>query len=65
MINISFSVSNLIENLFFDQIEHVVHYDDKDLLNTQIFSKLNSSKGCLQKKYCPEGDIGTYRREGG
>ena len=37
MINISFSVSNLIENLFFDQIEHVVHYDDKDLLNTQIF----------------------------
>ena len=36
MTNISFSVSNLLENLVFDQIEHYVHYDDQNLVNTQI-----------------------------
>ena len=25
----------------------------------------NDHEGCLQKKNCPEGDIGTYKREGG
>ena len=37
MTNISFSVTNLMKNLIIDQIEHVVHHDDKNLLNTQIF----------------------------
>ena len=37
MTNISFSACNLIENLIIDQIEHVVHYDDTNLVNTQIF----------------------------
>ena len=37
MTSISFSVSNLMENLIFEQIEHSVHYDDKNLVNTQIF----------------------------
>ena len=37
MTNITFSACNLIERLIIDQIEHVVHYDDKNLVNTQIF----------------------------
>ena len=37
MTNISFSACNLIESLIIDQIEHVVHYDDTNLVNTQIF----------------------------
>ena len=37
MTNISFSVSNLMENLIFEQIELYVHYDDQNLVKTQIF----------------------------
>ena len=37
MTNISFFACNLTENLIIDQIEHVVHYDDKNLVNTHIF----------------------------